>query len=108
MSARDALAFYIGYESVDEDPRFEQLLNAVETAALKTAADENARLRARIAELERPAIEAKRNEIRSSYTELISTCEETKDFEGAFDVQCRLREREEQWQREDAENFPQS
>lgn len=59
-------------------------------------------LRARVAELERPAIEAKRNEIRDSYAELIATAEETKDFEGAFDVQCRLREREEQWKREDA------
>ncbi|MFP8959996.1 hypothetical protein ACLIYP_05400 [Streptomyces nanhaiensis] len=61
------------------------------------------RLRARVAELERPAIEAKRNEIRQSYAELIATCTETKDYEGAFDVQCRLREREEQWKREDAE-----
>jgi hypothetical protein len=57
---------------------------------------------ARIAELERPAVEAKRNEIRASYAELIAAAEETKDYEGAFDVQCRLREREEQWAREDA------
>lgn len=55
----------------------------------------------RVRELERPAVEAKRNEIRDSYSELISACEETKDHEGAFDVRCRLQEREEQWQRED-------
>lgn len=60
------------------------------------------RLRSRVAELERPAIEAKRNEIRDSYAELIATCQETKDYEGAFVVQCRLREREEQWATEDA------
>lgn len=57
---------------------------------------------ARIAELERPAVEAKRNEIRQSYAELVATCEETKDYEGAFDVQCRLRDREAQWAGEDA------
>ena len=60
------------------------------------------RLRARVWELERPAVEAKRNEIRESYADLVAAAEETKDFEGAFDVQCRLREREEQWAREDA------
>lgn len=60
------------------------------------------RAHARITELERPAVEAKRNEIRQSFTELIAAAEETRDFEGAFDVQCRLREREEQWAAEDA------
>lgn len=77
-------------------------------AALSEACDQVAELEsdlggamARIAELERPAIEAKRNEIRQSFTELIAAAEEAKDFEGAFDVQCRLREREEQWKRED-------
>lgn len=57
---------------------------------------------ARVAELERPAVEAKRNEIRQSYVELISQAEQDRDFEGKFDVQCQLRDREEQWQREDA------
>lgn len=60
------------------------------------------RLKGRVRELERPAVEAERAEIRSSYAELVAAAEETKDFEGAFDVQCRLREREEQWAREDA------
>ncbi|MFF9309998.1 hypothetical protein ACF1BS_03715 [Streptomyces sp. NPDC014748] len=58
---------------------------------------------ARVAELERPAIEAKRNEIRSSYTEIIAEARETRDYEGAFEVECRLRDREEQWKREDEE-----
>lgn len=60
-------------------------------------------LKKRVAELERPAIEAKRAEIRSSYSELIAQCEQDRDFEGAFDVQCRFRECEEQWKREDEE-----
>lgn len=59
-------------------------------------------LRARLRELERPAIEAKRAEIRQSYTELIAQAEQDRDYEGAFDVQCRLRDREDQWAREDA------
>jgi DNA repair exonuclease SbcCD ATPase subunit len=60
------------------------------------------RLRAELAELKRPAVEAKRNEIRQSFTDLIAQCEQDRDYEGAFDVQCRLREREEQWKTEDA------
>ncbi|SFK75076.1 hypothetical protein [Streptomyces pini] len=84
-----------------------QQIGGISDATARALADrdraEEERLRARVAELERPAIEAKRNEIRQSYAELIATCTETKDYEGAFDVQCRLREREEQWKREDAE-----
>ncbi|MEU8469550.1 hypothetical protein AB0F30_16780 [Streptomyces sp. NPDC029006] len=57
---------------------------------------------ARVWELERPAVEKQRNEIRQSFTELIAQAEQDRDHEGAFDVQCRLREREEQWTREDA------
>ncbi|GAA4823780.1 hypothetical protein [Streptomyces ziwulingensis] len=57
----------------------------------------------RIAELERPAVEAKRAEIRQSYVELIAQAEQDRDFEGAFNVQCSLREREEQWKAEDEE-----
>jgi hypothetical protein len=57
----------------------------------------------RLAELERPAVEANRNEIRQSFADLVAAAEEAKDYEGAFDVQCRLREREEQWKREDEE-----
>jgi hypothetical protein len=60
------------------------------------------RLRSRIAELERPMAAAKRNEIRSSYTELIAQAEQDRDPEGKFDVECRLHEREEQWAAEDA------
>lgn len=60
------------------------------------------RLRARVVELERPAVEARRDEIRQSYTDLIAAAEEASDYEGAFVVQCRLREREEQWATEDA------
>lgn len=71
--------------------------------AVPLMAAEVERLRARVAELERPAIEAKRNEIRQSYAESIAMAREDRDFEGAFNVECQLREREEQWKREDAE-----
>ncbi|MFE4420386.1 hypothetical protein [Streptomyces sp. NPDC056817] len=64
------------------------------------------RLKAHIRELERPAIEAKRNEIRQSFAELAAQCREDRDFEGAFNVECDLREREEQWAAEDAVDCP--
>lgn len=57
--------------------------------------------RARVCELERPAVEAKRAEIRQSYIELSNQAQEDRDYEGAFDVDCRLREREEQWKADD-------
>ncbi|GAA2192799.1 hypothetical protein [Streptomyces bangladeshensis] len=66
------------------------------------------RLRARVWELERPAVEAKRAEVRDSYLQLAAQCREDRDHEGAFDVDCRLREREEQWAREDAAVLPPS
>jgi len=60
------------------------------------------RLRGRLWELERPSTEAERNALRQSFVELAAQCEQDRDYEGAFEVQCRLREREEQWAREDA------
>jgi len=88
--------------AVDEEKRQLREQNESYRLQLNEMSSENEQLRARVRELERPAIEAKRNEIRQSYAELIATCEETKDYEGAFDVRCRLRDREEQWAREDA------
>ncbi|MFF0166727.1 hypothetical protein [Streptomyces prasinus] len=67
------------------------------------ATAELAAARARIAELEHPAVEAKRNEVRDSFTELAAAARETRDYEGAFKVECDLREREEQWKCEDEE-----
>ncbi|MGW9058868.1 hypothetical protein [Streptomyces sp. NPDC055733] len=58
---------------------------------------------ARVRELEHPAIEAKRNEIRSSFTSTIAQAQEDRDHEGAFALESQLREREEQWKREDEE-----
>ncbi|WP_333758469.1 hypothetical protein [Streptomyces sp. ISBFB 2968] len=55
----------------------------------------------RVAELERPEIEAMRNKVRDSYAELIAQCEKDRDYEGAFEVQCRLADREAQWRCED-------
>ncbi|WP_069883466.1 hypothetical protein [Streptomyces luteocolor] len=55
----------------------------------------------RVRELERPMVEAHRNEVRQSFVELLTACEEAKDYEGGFDVQCLLREHEEQWKRDD-------
>ncbi|MFJ3084673.1 hypothetical protein ACIPJG_33655 [Streptomyces halstedii] len=46
--------------------------------------------------------EAKRNEIRQSYSELAAQAREDRDHEGAADVELKLRDREEQWRREDA------
>jgi hypothetical protein len=59
--------------------------------------------RARVRELERPAVEAQRNKIRSSYSELIAQAEQDRDHEGAFDLGCQMEKREEQWRREDEE-----
>lgn len=69
-----------------------------ELAAVRAERDQ---ARERVAELERPEIEAMRNKVRDSYAELIAAAEEGKDYEGAFDVQCRLADREAQWRRED-------
>ncbi|MGV2914648.1 hypothetical protein [Streptomyces alfalfae] len=74
-----------------------------ELAAVRAERDE---ARARVRELERRAVEAHRNEIRQSYAELAAAAHETRDYEGAFDVECRLREREEQWRREDTATTP--
>jgi hypothetical protein len=60
------------------------------------------RLRAELAELKRPAVEAQRNEIRDRYAQSIAMAREDRDYEGAFSVECQLREREEQWKAEDA------
>lgn len=81
----------------------EQLKLAESWASSVASADvEIRRLKARIRDLERPAVEAKRAEIRSSFIELIAQAEQDRDFQGAFDVQCLLREREEAWAAEDA------
>ncbi|MFF7130023.1 hypothetical protein [Streptomyces sp. NPDC008240] len=91
-------------------------LDAIETAARNAArigsgihpdtaialVAEVRRLRARLWELERPSTEAERDALRQSFMELAAQAREDRDFEGAFEVQCRLRDREEQWKREDA------
>jgi hypothetical protein len=64
------------------------------------------RLKARVAELERPAVEAKRNEIRQSYSASMAQAGQDRDHEGAFAIECQLREREQQWAREDAAASP--
>jgi hypothetical protein len=58
---------------------------------------------ARVRELERPAVEAKRNEIRSSYVELISQAEQDRDHEGAAQVTQLLADAEAMWRRNDEE-----
>ncbi|MFF1301122.1 hypothetical protein [Streptomyces sp. NPDC058296] len=81
----------------------EQLKLAESWASSVASADvEIRRLKARIRDLERPAVEAKRAEIRTSFIELIAQAEQDRDSQGAFDVQCLLREREEAWAAEDA------
>jgi hypothetical protein len=81
----------------------EQRALADDWAHSAAAADaEIRRLKARVRELERPAVEAKRREISSSYAETIAMAREDRDFEGAFNLECQLKEREEQWAAEDA------
>jgi hypothetical protein len=69
---------------------------------VETLIAEVRRLRGRLWELERPSTEAERNALRQSFMELAAQASEDHDHEGAFDLDCQLREREEQWKREDA------
>ncbi|MFC7794575.1 hypothetical protein [Streptomyces cinereoruber] len=68
---------------------------------LLDAEAEVVRLQTRLAELDRPNVEAQRQEVRESYYALIGQAREDRDYEGAFNVECNLREREEQWKAED-------
>jgi hypothetical protein len=58
-------------------------------------------LAGRIAGRERPEVEAQRNRVRASFTEIIAQAEQDRDYEGAFTLQCQLRDRENEWARED-------
>lgn len=83
-----------------------QLGERVITPLLHTVARiaaERDEARARVRELERPAVEAKRNEIRSSYVELISQAEQDRDHEGAAQVTQLLADAEAMWRRNDEE-----
>lgn len=99
------------YQAVDEywghfNDTQKQLGERVITPLLHTVARiaaERDEARARVRELERLTVEAHRGEIRQSYMELANQAREDRDYEGAFDVDCRLREREEQWKRDDEE-----
>jgi hypothetical protein len=94
---RNALRAYMAVADAEQQ--------ALADSWAKTVAAHDAevrRLKARVAELERPAVEAKRNEIRQSFTEIAAQCEQDRDYEAAANFQRRLEEREEQWAREDA------
>jgi hypothetical protein len=69
--------------------------------ALSEAAEALRADRDRIAELERPAIERHRREVRESYRWLASHAGEDCDFEGEAVVRQQLAEREAVWARED-------
>ncbi|MFF6847048.1 hypothetical protein [Streptomyces antimycoticus] len=56
----------------------------------------------RVAELERPAIEARRNAIRDSYREMAAQAREDRDHEGEQGALRRLEQREAEWVAEDA------
>ena len=49
-----------------------------------------------------PDPEVRRNEIRQSYSALAAQAEQDRDHEGAAELNLQLREREEQWKRDDA------
>lgn len=85
-----------------------EYIAAMHPEMAKTLVAEVRRLRARVWDLERPGVEAQRNEIRQSFAELAAQCRDDRDHEGAFEVECRLREREEQWKREDAASQPEA
>ncbi|MFD8488679.1 hypothetical protein [Streptomyces sp. NPDC059712] len=94
---RNTLRVYMAVADAELMKAADDWANAMSASAAKVR-----RLKARVAELERPAVEARRAEIRQSFTELIAQAEQDRDYEGAFEVRCRLRDREEQWAREDA------
>lgn len=58
---------------------------------------------AMVYELQRPAELKRRNEVRSSYVELISQAEQDDDHEGAATLSLQLRACESMWQRTDEE-----
>jgi hypothetical protein len=93
---RNALRVYLAVADAEQ-----QKLADSWASALAASDAEIVRLKVRVRELERPAVEAKRAEIRQSLVELAAQAEQDRDFEGAFDVQCRLREFEERWALED-------
>ncbi|MEU3529176.1 hypothetical protein AB0E62_35900 [Streptomyces sp. NPDC038707] len=59
-------------------------------------------LRARVAGMERPAVEKQRGEVVQSFRELAAQCREDRDYEGEATVLQRLEDRQQQWAREDA------
>jgi predicted nuclease with TOPRIM domain len=63
---------------------------------------DTAELRRRVAELERPEIERKRNEIRDSYQACIKQAADDRDFYGRDHVLLQLEAREAEWAAEDA------
>ncbi|GHJ04749.1 hypothetical protein TPA0906_66140 [Streptomyces olivaceus] len=94
---RNALRAYLAVADAELVKAASDWANAMSASAAKIR-----RLNARVRELERPAVEAQRAEIRQSFTELIAQAEQDRDFEGAFEAGYQLRDREEQWAREDA------
>lgn len=70
--------------------------------ALSEAAEALRENQARIAELERPAVERHRREVRESYRWLAAQAREDGDFEGETVVAQQLAEREQLWAHEDA------
>lgn len=73
----------------------------VTNEALSEAAEALRENRTRIAELERPAAERHRREVRESYRWLAAQAGEDGDFEGEAVVKQQLAEREAVWARED-------
>ncbi|MFE2967494.1 hypothetical protein ACFXKC_28250 [Streptomyces sp. NPDC059340] len=73
----------------------------VTNEALSDAAEALRANRDRIVELERPAVERHRREVRESYRWLAAHAREDGDFEGEAVVSQQLAEREQLWRRED-------
>lgn len=100
LAARDLLAELTAVRAERDEARaYEQRLR--EQHDLDVA--ELNRLRARVRELERPAVERLRGEIQLSYRQLAAQSREDGDYEGEATVLQRLADREAQWKREDEE-----
>ncbi|MER5653498.1 hypothetical protein ABT076_10830 [Streptomyces sp. NPDC002131] len=100
--AYHAVDEYWGYFNDIQKNLGERVITPLLDVVARLAAERD-EARARVRELERPAIEAKRNEIRSSYVELISQAEQDRDSEGAAQVAQLLADAEAMWRREDEE-----
>lgn len=93
----------VGEELTAANQAFWNVVQAYGRLRLALASAQRGRraLRVRVAELECPAIERHRSEVRGSYQQLAAQAREDSDYEGEAVVLRQLAEREALWARED-------